>query len=299
MASENRGPARCLVAIFAAVAALAIAGCAARTAQSDVRDFQQPWAGRAAQSSLEPASAGSVEARDYDPWEPFNERVFWLNYHVVDRFVMKPVAIVWRRAVPDPITQGLTNAFDNLEMPKRFVNNVLQGRIEGAARELARFTINSTAGIAGIFDIATIAGIDGSYADTGQTLGSYGIGPGPYLVLPLMQPLTVRDGIGYGFDVLLDPVGYFAPFAANMGRSLAKRVNQRAANLELYQDAEESTLDLYAAVRNGYLQRRAKSIRHAIRERAQERETEWSALYKTLFGVRGVKPDILDSTVTE
>ena len=105
-------------------------------------------------------------------------------------------------------------------------------------------------------------------------------GPGPYLVLPFMQPLTVRDGIGYGIDTFLDPIGYLAPFAANFSRSAVKRVNERATNLQLYQDVEESSLDLYSAVRNGYLQSREHSIRRAIRDR--DAETEWTLL-RTIF----------------
>lgn len=279
-----------LLAVLVAAASLAVAGCATRAQRSDLPDFQLSVDTAAAQPKPDSLAADEADARDYDPWEPLNERVFWFNHDLVDRFVMKPAAIAWRRVIPDPVTQALTNAFDNLEMPKRFVNNVLQFRLHGAFSELTRFTINSTIGVAGMIDIATMAGVPKSSADCGQTLGSYGIGPGPYLVLPLMQPLTVRDSIGYAFDVLLDPIGYFAPFAANMGRSITKRVNQRAANLDLYEHAEDATLDLYAAVRNGYLQRRAKSINRAIRDRERERETDWSALRNALFGRHRAMP---------
>ena len=221
-----------------------------------------------------------MEGRDYDPWEPLNERVFSFNFDLVDHYGLKPVATLWSRVLPRLLTRGLVNAFDNIEMPKRFVNNVLQGRLQGANRELTRFLVNSTVGIAGIFDVATELGFEKSHADSGQTLGVYGIGPGPYLVLPLLQPLSVRDAIGYGIDTLLDPIGYVAPFAANFGRSAVKRINERANNLQLYQDVEESSLDLYSAVRNGYLQSREHSIRRAVRER--DAETEWTLL-RTLF----------------
>jgi phospholipid-binding lipoprotein MlaA len=207
---------------------------------------------------------------DYDPWVRFNERTFWFNHDLLDRYALKPAATVWHEAVPDLVSQSLAHAFDNLDTPKRLVNNVLQGRLEGAGREIARFALNTTVGIAGLFDVATRVGVEQSDADTGQTLGTYGVGPGPYLVLPFLPPLTVRDGIGYAVDSMLDPVSYFAPFAANFGRSAAKTINERAANLELYQAVEDSSLDLYGAVRNGYLQRRRKSVEDAARDRERE-----------------------------
>jgi phospholipid-binding lipoprotein MlaA len=204
---------------------------------------------------------------DYDPWVRFNEQAFWFNHDLLDHYALKPAATVWHEAVPDLVSQSLGHAFDNLDGPKRLVNNVLQGRIDGAGREAARFVLNTTVGIGGLFDVATRVGVKESDADAGQTLGTYGIGPGPYLVIPFLPPLTVRDSIGYALDSMLDPVSYFAPFGANFGRSAVKTINERAAHLKLYQDVEDSSLDLYGAVRNGYLQRREKSIEDAIRNR--------------------------------
>jgi phospholipid-binding lipoprotein MlaA len=204
---------------------------------------------------------------DYDPWVRLNEKTFWFNYDLLDHYALKPAATVWHEAVPDLVSQSLGHAFDNLEGPDRLFNNLVQGRFEGAGREAARFVINSTVGIAGLLDVASRVGVKQSYADAGQTLGTYGVGPGPYLVVPFLPPLTVRDAIGYGVDSLLDPVSYFAPFAAHFARSTVKTINERAANLQIYQDVEDSSLDLYAAVRNGYLQRRQKSVEDAIRDR--------------------------------
>ena len=118
------------------------------------------------------------------------------------------------------------------------------------------------------FDVASRLGLEKSDADTGQTLGLYGVNPGPYLILPFLPPLTVRDAIGYAADSFMDPLSYFVtPLLANVGRSAANTINQRADNMTLYQDVEDTSLDLYAAVRNGYLQRRRKSIEGAIRDR--------------------------------
>jgi len=221
------------------------------------------------------------DGMDYDPWEPVNEKTFSFNYNVLDRYGLKPAARVWDKILPEPVTLGLANAFTNLDMPKRFINNVLQGRLEGANRELIRFLINSTVGVAGLFDVASRLGLQKSYADTGQTLGTYGIRPGPYLVVPFLPPLTVRDGIGYAADTFLDPLSYFVPFFANFGRAAARRINERAVNLHLYDGVEESSLDLYAAVRNGYLQQREHSVERAEIER--DNEAEWVLLRKVFF----------------
>jgi phospholipid-binding lipoprotein MlaA len=200
------------------------------------------------------------ERQDYDPWEPFNDRMFAFNHDVLDRFALKPAATAWDRFLTPDARQGLGRAFDNLGMPRRVVNHVLQGNIPGAAREVARFLLNTTVGVAGFFDIAARASLEKREADTGQTLGVYGVGPGPYLIVPLLPPLTVRDAIGFGVDSLLDPLSYVAPMLASTATTAGKTVNERSLNLTLFQDVEDSVLDLYSAVRNGYLQRRQRDI---------------------------------------
>jgi phospholipid-binding lipoprotein MlaA len=212
-------------------------------------------------------------ADDYDPWRRFNEKMFFFNHDILDRYLLKPIATGWDKILPDRGKRGLDRAFDNLGMPKRLVNNLLQGRFRGAGRELARFGVNTTVGVVGFFDVARAQlHIEKSDADTGQTLGVYGFGPGPYLVLPTLAPLTVRDGIGYGIDGLIDPFGYVVtPFFAATGMSIVKQVNERSLNLQVFQDVEDSVLDLYSAVRNGYLQRRRRSIEEA----GAARQAEW------------------------
>lgn len=222
---------------------------------------------RASVAVAEPGVASEITqppeaTEDYDPWEPFNERMFWFNHDVLDRFLLKPVATGWDKVLPDPVQGHLAEAFDNLQMPRRLVNNLFQRRLRGAGRELARFGLNSTIGLAGFFDVAKALDIEASDADTGQTLGVYGVGAGPYLVLPFLPPLTVRDGIGYAVDGLLDPFGYFIPGGATTVMTVVNRVNDRSRNLALFEDVEESVLDLYSAARNAYLQQR----RHAVEE---------------------------------
>jgi phospholipid-binding lipoprotein MlaA len=115
-------------------------------------------------------------------------------------------------------------------------------------------------GVGGFFDVATELGIPRREADTGQTLGIYGVGPGPYLVLPFLPPLTVRDGFGYAADTAMQPLAYFAPFEASVGMRGANLINDRSLNLEAFEELEQVTFDLYTAVRNAYLQRRQRMI---------------------------------------
>jgi phospholipid-binding lipoprotein MlaA len=199
------------------------------------------------------------EFTEYDPWEGFNRAMFDFNRQL-DRFVLKPVAKVWNFVVPDLAQQSLANAFDNIAMPRRFINSLLQLKPEGAGRELARFFLNISMGVGGLFDVATELGIPRSDEDTGQTLGYYGVGPGPYLVLPLLPPLTVRDGIGSAADAAMQPLGYVAPFEAAIGMRGGQVVNDRSLNLDTFEEFEQVTFDLYSAVRNAYLQRRQRMI---------------------------------------
>jgi phospholipid-binding lipoprotein MlaA len=168
------------------------------------------------------------------------------------------------------VRHSLANAFYNLAMPMRFVNQVLQTRFPAAGEELARFVVNTTVGVVGLFDPASHLGLKKNDADSGETLAMYGVKPGPYLVLPLLQPLTVRDAFGYAADSLMDPLSWFVtPIGADIGRSAAYQINERAENMTMYDDVEDTSLDLYAAVRNGYLQRRRKAIQDAIHDRDQ------------------------------
>jgi phospholipid-binding lipoprotein MlaA len=213
-------------------------------------------------ASISPLNDGEV-IEEYDPWAPFNRRMFAFNRQL-DRFVLKPVATVWDRTLPDLAQDSIGHFFDNLSMPPRLANNLFQRNIEGVGREMASFFLNLSMGVLGFFDVATELGIAKSDKDTGQTLGIYGVGPGPYLVLPLLPPLTVRDGIGFAVDGAMNPLSYFVPSAANTGRRGVNIVNERASNLERFEGVEEEVLDLYTAVRNAYLQRRQRAIQEGM-----------------------------------
>ena len=198
----------------------------------------------------------------HDPWEPMNAKVFSFNMHV-DRFVLKPMATGYAWLLPDPVEQAIGRAISNIRFVPRTVNDLLQWKWKNAGIEVGRFVINSTVGIAGLFDVA------GDHLDLkpvpaedfGQTLAVHGVQPGAYLVLPFLPPTTVRDGIGLVGDVLLDPLNYFLPFIPQVSVRATEIVNERSQNLERYEGVEVATLDMYGAVREAYAQKRSQAIR--------------------------------------
>ncbi len=226
------------------------------------------------------AKADDATGEDYDPWESLNSKVFEFNRQV-DRFILKPVAKGYNFVVPDLFQVGISNMFYNLRFAPRFLNNVFQGKMKGAGIEVGRFLLNTTVGIGGFFDLAKDVNLVTPEEDLGQTLGFYGVKPGPYLVLPLLPPFTVRDFTGFLGDIALNPINWLvAPIIevegipsviahknrtttsiVQIGARVGEIVNERSRNLEKFQGVEEATLDLYSAVRNGYLQTRAKAIR--------------------------------------
>jgi phospholipid-binding lipoprotein MlaA len=180
----------------------------------------------------------------------------------LDRYVLKPVATAYNFVVPDRLQVMIANGFDNIAFVPRMMNSLFQGKFDGAVREFGRFLFNSTIGIGGLFDVAKMEGIEKSREDFGQTLGFYGVGPGPFLILPFFEPLTVRDGIGKAVDGAMDPMSYFVPFIyTRLLLKVEEIVNDRSLNLELFQGFEESVIDMYSAVRHAYLKRREKLIR--------------------------------------
>ena len=217
--------------------------------------FEDPFADEASNG----ASAG-------DPWEKFNEKMFSFN-RGVDRWFLKPVATGYDFVLPDVVQIGVRNVITNMDVIRRLVNNLLQLKFEGAAREVLRFTINSTFGIGGLVDFAKLSsGIPESDEDTGQTMGVYGVKPGPYLVLPFLSVMTVRDGIGTIFDRAMNPLLYVGIFVdgatgVSVGTFTLNAINERSLNLETFERVEESVIDLYSAVRNAYLQNREAAIR--------------------------------------
>jgi phospholipid-binding lipoprotein MlaA len=242
---------------------LADAGTGDATASDAVAAERQPAETAALDLGMAQArDTTDMEPEEYDPWEGWNEPVFNFNRRV-DQYVLKPVAKGYNFVVPDEIQIMISNGFDNIAFVPRLVNSLLQGKVVGAGRELSRFLINSTAGVGGLFDPAKdVFGILKSREDFGQTLGVWGVGPGPYLIMPFLEPLTVRDGIGKAVDSAMDPFAYFLPLIWDrLAMKVGDIVNERSLNLDLFQGFEESVIDMYSAVRHAYLQRRLRLIR--------------------------------------
>lgn len=216
----------------------------------------------------------------YDPIEPFNQAMFTFN-RKLDEYLLKPVAEMYDKVVWDPLEFGIQNAFHNIRTVPRMLNNLFQGKFEGAAIELGRLVINSSFGIGGFFDFAgEVFELKTPDEDFGQTLGSYDVKPGPYLMIPFLGPFTLRDGFGFVMDIALDPFNWLIlPFAqihngpqlvtndftssmANIGARAGDIVNTRSINIDkTFEGFEEVTVDLYGAVRSAYLEKRAKMIR--------------------------------------
>ncbi len=196
-----------------------------------------------------------------DPWENFNSTVFDFNLGL-DRRVIRPVAKGYHAIMPDVAEEALGKAFSNIRIVPRLANNLLQGKVSEAGVVVSRFLINSTIGLAGFFDVAeTQFGLTAPVEeDAGQTLAKLGVGTGPYLVLPLLPPTTIRDGVGTLADLALDPLNYVLPFVAQASKRVGETVNTRAQNVDSFEGIEDSTLDLYAAVRDAYGQTRAQAI---------------------------------------
>lgn len=196
-----------------------------------------------------------------DPLEPVNRAVFVFNDKAYF-WVLKPVARGYNAVVPQMVRVSVRNFFSNLATPVRFVNNLLQGKVKGAGTELLRLGINSTIGMAGLFDPAkTGFHIEKRDEDLGQTLGRYGLGGGFYIVWPLLGPSSARDTVGMAGDAFLDPVNYLSDPWAAAGVHAFKSENDVSLSLGDYEALTESALDPYVAVRDAYVQNRGKKVR--------------------------------------
>jgi phospholipid-binding lipoprotein MlaA len=234
----------------------------ARAAPPPVADNSAPEEGMAQARETGADATNDVEVEAYDPWERWNTKAFEFNRRV-DTYVLKPVARGYNFVVPDEIQTMIANGFDNITFVPRFINNLLQGKVKGAGREVTRFLINSTAGVGGLFDPARdVFGVRKSRGDFGQTLCVYGVQPGRYVIVPFLEPLTIRDGVGKAVDSLMDPLSYFLPLIWDrLAMKVGDIVNERSLNLDLFQGFEESAIDMYSSVRHAYLQRRERLCR--------------------------------------
>ncbi|AKJ27660.1 VacJ family lipoprotein [Caldimonas brevitalea] len=208
-----------------------------------------------------------------DPLEPLNRKVYAFN-EAVDKAVLKPVATVYRDTLPQPVRTGVTNFFSNLGDAWSAVNGFLQLKLETGLMNTMRFGVNTFFGLGGLLDIATEAGIEAQDEDFGQTLGRWGIGAGPYLVLPLLGPSTLRDTAALPVD--MQAAGYVFRNDATTAYSLAglRIVNTRANLLGATSMLEDAALDRYLFLRDAYLQRRQSLVYDGDPPEAEEAEED-------------------------
>jgi phospholipid-binding lipoprotein MlaA len=199
-----------------------------------------------------------------DTLEWFNQPVFELNLKL-DEYALRPVATAYDAIMPNAAQRGVQRFFKNLGVVERFANNLFQGKIPQAGQEVGRFVVNTTIGGVGFLDVADEwLGWQESPEDFGQTLAVYGVPSGPYLMLPFYGPSNIRDTVGLVADGAMNPMSYFLStlqiIAVRGGLALGSGINYRSLNLELFEDVNRYTVDLYGAVQDGYQQRRAKQI---------------------------------------
>ncbi len=199
-----------------------------------------------------------------DPFEPINRTVYKFN-DLVDKGIAKPFAIAYNFLIPPWGRDRIGNALDNLNEPVTLVNEVLQGRPGDALDSFWRFSINTTIGLAGTFNVADHIGFSRKKEDFGQTLGYWGVGHGPYVVWPVIGPSSFRDSVGRTADYYSDPFNYMVDDEYIIARNSMFFIHKRAANLELTDDLDRVSLDPYAAVRSLYVQYRDKQVKTPAR----------------------------------
>ncbi len=213
-------------------------------------------------------SGCAAPSNPQDPFEKFNRASFAFN-DTVDRVALKPAATVYKNVTPGFVQTGVGNFFGNLSDAWSAVNNILQGKGEAGMTDFTRFALNSTFGIAGLLDIASEAGLQKHDEDFGQTLGYWGVPSGPYLMLPIFGPSTVRDTTALPADLWGDPWNHKEPANwRNIGTGV-RVVDTRASILDASNLMEEAALDRYEFIRDGFLQRRQSQVFDGNTERAE------------------------------
>lgn len=194
-----------------------------------------------------------------DPLEPLNRAVYQFN-DAVDKAAIKPVAQGYKEILPQPVRTGIANFFSNLDDVLVLLNDLLQFKLQQAASDFSRLLWNTTAGIAGAFDVATKMGLEKRNEDFGQTLGYWGISDGPYLVLPILGPSSLRDVTGRVVDWQFDPLTQHSNVAERNTAAVVKIEDARARLLETDKVLDEAAIDPYVFVRDAYLQRRRSLV---------------------------------------
>lgn len=201
----------------------------------------------------------STSAPNADPWEGFNRGSFAVN-EAIDKAVLTPVAKGYQAVTPTFVRSGVSNVFSNVGDVGTGINNLLQGKPGSALSDFGRVLVNSTLGILGLFDVASPMGLDQNDEDFGQTLGKWGVGSGPYLVLPLLGPSTLRDAVGRVPDRYTSYNHYVEHVPTSNSVRGLNIIHIRAELLATGKTLEEASLDKYQFLRDAYLQRRLSQV---------------------------------------
>ena len=204
----------------------------------------------------------TIEDQIYDPFEPVNRAIFSFN-NVADRIVLEPIAKGYKK-LPSPLQSGINNFLSNLRAPLVVVNQLLQGQGENAVQSSGRFIVNSTVGLFGLIDVAEKIGLEEKEEDYGQTLATWGVGDGFYIVLPLFGPSNLRDTSGMVLTMLTDPINAYAVSEGEAWlvpmRTAANAVDTRSQIIDEVNALRDNSVDYYAAVRSSYYQNRKAAI---------------------------------------
>ena len=219
-----------------------------------------------------PAYAGAADGQEnVDPWEPVNRKIFSFN-ETLDDYVLLPTARGYRYVMPDPAERGVTNFISNVYEFNSFFNSLLQGRPGNAMQSAARFLVNSTVGLAGLIDVATPMGIKHNPADFGQTLYTWGVDSGPYVMLPVFGPRTVRSSAGYLVDTYTSIPGLPGLIEDREWAYLFWTVEAVDLRANLIKADELVTGDRYIFIRNAYLQRREYFLTGEVQDSFSDKE---------------------------
>ncbi|VAX10258.1 Outer-membrane-phospholipid-binding lipoprotein MlaA [hydrothermal vent metagenome] len=194
-----------------------------------------------------------------DPLEGYNRFMYEVN-DTLDGAIIKPLSQGYKAILPAPIDRGITNVFNNLDDLTSIINNILQFKLDRAISDIGRVLVNSTAGVLGLIDIASDFGMPRHNEDFGQTLGHWGVGPGPYFVLPILGDSTIRDSFGLVADWYVDPLRQIDGSDARWGLVGLRGVDHRADLLSASRVLEEAALDPYEFGRDAYLQKRRNDV---------------------------------------
>jgi len=216
-----------------------------------------------------------------DPWESYNRAVTRFNDDF-DRDIYRPVARGYKKVTPRFVDVGVTNFFGNQLDVMSAINNLLQLKLGPAASDLGRVAVNSTIGLLGVIDVASDLEMPKHREDFGQTLGYWNVGPGPYLVWPILGPKTVRDSFGLVADWYSTPVAYMDPFELRMGMAVLYAVDTRADLLGASDVLEEAALDPYEFTRDAYLQKRLNDIHDGEPPREEQTPSMEEEMFRDL-----------------